>query len=140
MFSNATHAVAPNVYRKKKVNTWGEADPVNLEPGQNHSAIYGSPYSHTLEWAVMAPRTTENSRQAAQYAPLTYSGITMMCGGDADVRSDDFIEWWDSNGKRWVYRVEGTESNNFLSPWTLEGGKEVHLGEVKPRPAVGRGE
>lgn len=140
MFANSKYSVEVHIHRKRKANPWGRIAEENKTKDARHSAVFGVPYSHTLDWAVMGPRTTEQSRQAAQHAPMTYSGITMFCDPYCDIRSDDIVVWRDEAGKRKVYRVEGTDSNDFVSPWTGLGGKEVHLGEVKARNSIGRGE
>lgn len=138
MFAGGGVGQRTELWRKAKPNQWGEL-PTGVH-NVPHPALAGFTLHHVIEEAVFGPRTTGIQKSAAEFQPTMYSGITMFVPAEADVDEDDIVRWKDTTGAWRVFRVEASDSNDFVSPWTGFGGKEVHVGEIRPRKSVGRGE
>lgn len=138
MFTESGVGQSVEVWRKAKVNSWGELPPEAYDVP--HPALAGHVLHHVLDYAVFGPRTTEIHKTSPQHQPQMYSGITMFIQPEENVEADDVVRWLDTKGEYRIFRVEGNDSNDFVSPWTGNGGKEVHLGEIRPRKSAGRGE
>lgn len=138
MFAGLGVGEKTEVWRKAKPNQWGELPEGTLDVP--HPALSGFTLHHSIDNAVFGPRTAGIHKSAAGYQPQMYSGITMFVPAEEDVDEDDIVRWKDTTGAWRVFRVEASDSNDFVSPWTGFGGKEVHVGEIRPRKSVGRGE
>lgn len=93
--------------------------------------LFGKKLSHVIDGCVIAPRTTEIDKSSNFHQEATYTGKTMYCEIDADIKSNDYVVYEDFNGVTQVFFVEGESNNDYVSPFTsYMGGKEVFLGRV----------
>lgn len=131
MFARFSYPV--DIHRRKKT-TWGGTKEKN--PNADVPVLFGTPYSHTIENCVIAPRATEDSKKHPHNAMATITGMTLFCEPDADIESEDLVVYTDYTGKKQVWAVEGETAGNFISPFTNTiGGKEIYLTRPRNRRA-----
>lgn len=114
-------AVYPKVFRipDARGDSWGE------KTGAKAHA-----FSHTLEGAGRAPRTT-STKDGDGFRGRVQSGYILYLDGDqvASLRPDDEIELYFSSGIRARYAIDGftggADWTNPLSGW--EAGHEINL-------------
>lgn len=118
------------VYRKAKVDNWGNY--AGVEDTTGKPELWGHLFSHELEDATIVPRGEEPYTKAPKSEQTTYSGKTLLCDVDDDVRIGDLLEFKQLNGRNLYYFVEGFGEADFMSPFSgWSAGKEVFVGSYR---------
>lgn len=121
-----------DVYRKPRIDLWeddyAEGDTTGIRE------LYGLVKSHTLENCTVGPRVDEAFPKKAANEPTAYTGATLFCDPEDDIRSNDVVHWVDASGRSKVYEVEGIGDSDFISPFSgWSGGKEVYIGTYRTK-------
>ena len=121
------HGEEIEIYRKPEVDNWGNYSGVGDTTGI--PMLYGHVYVETLESASVGPRVDEPFPKKEQFERTSYSGSTLFCEVDDDVRKDDLVKWTDASGRVKIYKVEGLGAMDYCSPFSgYSVGKEVYIG------------